>query len=65
MIVGDVNGDGLIDILDATKIQLFTADKIVLTPEQLKAADVNHDGYVNVLDALQVQKYVVGKAVIE
>lgn len=65
LVLGDINGDGIIDVLDATLVQKAAAEKIILTPAQINAADVNHDGFVDVLDALIIQKYSVGKAVIE
>lgn len=58
---GDVNGDGVIDILDSTEIQKFAAEKTDFTDEQFELADINNDGFVDVIDALLVQKYVVGK----
>ena len=59
--LGDVNGDGNVDILDSTEIQKFAAEMIELTDEQFELADINDDGFVDVIDALLVQKYVVGK----
>ena len=59
--LGDVNGDGMVDILDSTEIQKFAAELIELTDEQFELADINDDGFVDVMDALLVQKYVVGK----
>lgn len=63
--LGDLNGDGVVDVLDSTVIQKYAVDKIVLTPAQLLLGDLNHDGEVNVLDAVLIQKYIVGKYVIE
>lgn len=57
---GDANGDGIIDILDATIIQKYTASKTELTQAQLNAADVNGDGSVDILDATQIQKFAAG-----
>lgn len=58
---GDVNSDGVVDILDSTEIQKFAAEKVEFTEEQFELGDINNDGYVDVMDALLVQKYVVGK----
>ncbi len=58
---GDANGDGMVDVFDATEIQKFAAEMIELTDEQFELADINDDGFVDVMDALLVQKYVVGK----
>ncbi len=59
--VGDVNGDGSIDVLDATLIQKYTVDKIALTNNQLIVSDVNDDGVTDVLDSNQIQKFTVDK----
>jgi hypothetical protein len=60
-IIGDANGDGIVDILDATLIQKYTVDKASLTDEQKYVADVNDDGVVDILDATDIQKYSVDK----
>ena len=57
---GDVNGDGVVDILDATEIQKYAAESTDFTPEQFELGDINKDGYCNVIDALLVQKSVIG-----
>lgn len=58
---GDINGDGVIDILDAVMVQKCSVDKVALTEDQQKAADVNGDGIVDILDAVLIQKYTVDK----
>ena len=55
--IGDVNGDGHVDVLDATKIQMHSSEKIYLNELQLYVGDVNDDGHVDVLDAAMIQKY--------
>jgi hypothetical protein len=61
LILGDVNDDGVVDVLDAAAIQKYAVGKSTMTPEQLYNADVNNDGNVDVLDAAEIQKYSVGK----
>ena len=58
IVIGDVNGDGKIDINDATLIQKYLADLEKLTDEQKAAADVNGDGKIDINDATLIQKYV-------
>ena len=61
--IGDVNRDGVIDILDASLIleaysllsNNISSDKF--TSLDYVLCDVNRDGYVNSLDATNVQKY--------
>ena len=57
---GDVNGDGAVDILDATEIQKYAAESTDFTDEQFELGDINKDGYCDVIDALLVQKSVIG-----
>ncbi len=60
-IIGDINGDKAVDILDATLIQKYTVDKAELTDEQIEISDVNDDGLVDIFDAADIQKYIVEK----
>ena len=57
-ILGDVNGDKVVDIMDATAIQMHSAKLELLTEEQLKAADTTKDGAVDVTDATTIQMLV-------
>lgn len=55
--IGDVDGNGEIDINDATTIQKVLA-KLTENPENYDTvADVNSDGIVNVRDVTVIQKY--------
>ena len=60
-IIGDVNNDGAVDILDANRIQQFVADMITMTVEQIQLSDVNNDGSVDVLDSIIIKKFAAGK----
>lgn len=62
ILYGDVDGDGIISIQDATMIQKFGVG--INTPEVgsdlFERADVNDDGRISILDVTCVQKYLVG-----
>lgn len=58
--LGDINGDGKINIKDATSIQMQLAALISLDNAQMKAADVTGDGNVKINDATNIQKFVAG-----
>lgn len=58
--LGDINGDGKINIKDATMIQMQLASLISLDNAQMNAADVTGDGNVKINDATNIQKYVAG-----
>lgn len=56
-ILGDVDLDGKVSILDATHIQMHLAKLITLTSEQLALADTDRDGKLSILDATQIQLF--------
>ncbi len=57
-VLGDVNGDGQITILDATDVQIYV---IGINDDILyDCSDVNFDGGVSVLDATTIQLFVAG-----
>lgn len=58
--LGDVNGDGGVDSLDAAKILQYDAGLVLLTAKALERADVNKDGGVDALDASKVLQYDAG-----
>lgn len=60
VIIGDVDGNGTIDVSDATAIQKMVAGSITFTPDQMSVADVNNDGEVSVIDVTLIQKYAAG-----
>ena len=66
IMLGDVDGDGVVSVLDATRIQKFKAKLLNLdgdkydgavTIVQLRTADVDSDGFISVMDATRIQKY--------
>ncbi|MBQ3433582.1 MAG: dockerin type I repeat-containing protein, partial [Selenomonadaceae bacterium] len=63
-LIGDVNRDGNVDVLDAVLVQKYSASKATLDDEQLYIGDVNDDGTVDILDAVQIQKY-AGEKIFE
>ena len=56
-ILGDVNGDGKVNVKDATMIQKAAAKIITLTDAENIRANVNGDTKVNVKDATAIQKF--------
>lgn len=57
-LLGDVNGDGEITVVDATIIQKYIVGLTTLDDETLNVADVNKDGAVTVVDATLIQKFI-------
>lgn len=59
---GDINGDNLIDALDATAVSieyahLATGGDSTLTDDQKKIADVNGDGLIDSVDSTYILRY--------
>ena len=57
-LLGDVDGDGDISIMDATAIQLHIAKVSELTDDELSRADTDKDGEISILDATAIQLYI-------
>jgi len=52
-LMGDLNGDGVLDILDITRlIEIVTQIGDDVTPDELAVLDINGDGAYNVLDVV-------------
>lgn len=53
--VGDVNGDGVVDILDVSLLmQHILSSETITCEDQLQRADVNNDGEINVRDVVEI-----------
>lgn len=58
-LLGDVDGDGVVNIFDASAIQKHIASMPVPSFND-QAADVDGDGVITIFDASLIQKYVAG-----
>jgi hypothetical protein len=56
-LLGDVNGDGEVNVLDSSLVAQHSAQLITLDSSYLKAADVNGDDEINVLDSSVIAQY--------
>ena len=61
--IGDVNGDGKVKLIDAITIQKVALTMTELSGQALINADVNSDSKVNLLDAILAQKLALQIAV--
>ena len=57
-VAGDANGDGVVNVLDITKIERIVA--LIDGVPPAACVDANHDGVVNVLDITATERIVVG-----
>ena len=55
-LLGDINLDGKVDVVDATLVQYHASDVRTLKRYELQYADVNFDGEVNIVDATKIQR---------
>ena len=53
--MGDVEDDGILNIIDATQIQRKLADFISFDDFGNLKADFNHDGIININDVTAIQ----------
>lgn len=57
--LGDVNGDGKINLADALLANKQSVNLITLEEQGFKAADIDGDSAVKLIDAIYLQKYVM------
>ena len=60
ILAGDVNGDGVINVKDATLIQKHLAKLQLISEDNIPLADLNGDGKITVTDATFIQKKLAG-----
>lgn len=56
-LLGDVDGNGVVEIADALMVLRRAMGIEALTEEQLAVADVNNDGFVDAADALVIMRW--------
>jgi hypothetical protein len=59
-ILGDVNLNGVLDIIDATYIQRHLAGLTTLSARQLALSDTNRSGGIDIIDATYIQRKLAG-----
>lgn len=59
LILGDVDGDGIVTIIDATMIQRYDVKTIELNDTAKLLADVDRDGEVTITDVTAIQRWLV------
>ena len=63
LLIGDVNLDGQINIVDATAVQRHIVEIALLTGDGLIAADTNGDGFYNIKDVTAIQYYAASSSI--
>ncbi len=57
---GDVNGDGVVDLLDATMLQRYDANMVKLSDEKVACGDYDQNGITDIADVVLLQRYLAG-----
>ena len=58
-VAGDINNDGIYNVLDVVALVNFVIDSSGITSSELCAADLNSDGIINVLDIVSLVNLVI------
>ena len=64
IVKGDVNMDGIVNLLDLMQCLNYVGRKSNLVDESIEAADVNDDGQVNLLDLMRLLNYIGRKSAV-
>ncbi|MBN2883747.1 MAG: InlB B-repeat-containing protein [Clostridia bacterium] len=59
-VLGDVSGDGIIDITDILYIRAIILDTYTMNSYEEPAADINLDTYIDITDILYVRAHILG-----
>ena len=59
LVYGDVNGDGIINIIDLGMVDRYILNAYDITGMNLKACDVNRDGVVNIIDLGMIDRQIL------
>ena len=62
--VGDITGDGQVNIFDLVKVNNHTKSKTPLTGYEFLCADITGEGKVNIFDLVKVNNHVKSKALL-
>lgn len=57
-LLGDVDGDGKVSIMDATTIQRHVAQLTTIPEDKLPCADTDKDGKISIMDATVIQRFI-------
>ena len=63
--LGDVNGDGKIDIVDLANIKLHLLGRYKLTGNNLDSADIDKNNIIDIVDLADVKLHLLGKYTIK
>ncbi len=56
---GDLNKDGIVNIMDLMKVKRNVISNLELNETESLAADVNNDGKINIIDVMQIVRMII------
>ena len=56
-VLGDNNGDGIIEVIDVGRLYKYYNNKLEFTAEQIAAGDVTSDGVIEIIDVGRLYKF--------
>lgn len=59
-IIGDINEDGTLDIIDVALARSFIVGSKLLTDQQISSGDMNGDGKLDIIDVVMMRREIVG-----
>lgn len=65
IVIGDINGDGLINSTDLLRVRQHLLGKKVLDGAYFLASDINYDNTINSTDLLRIRQHLLGKKEIK
>jgi len=60
IVLGDLNGDGIVDVADVALAVRIELGLVVPSSSQLQHGDINGDGAINVADVMHIQRKALG-----
>lgn len=57
-ILGDIDGDAVVSIMDTTEIQMHIAQLTVIDQDRIICADTDKDGSISIMDATRIQLFI-------
>ena len=58
MMMGDVDGNGKVTIIDVTLVQRHIAQVTTVAENKVVCADVDRDGDIDIMDATMIQRFI-------
>lgn len=65
IVLGDLNSDGLLNVIDLAKLKKYITEIENLDEKYKLSADINQDETVNIIDSVRAKQYITGLRIFE